>query len=249
VGENQPQATSQAKNWSAPREQSPGGANRSRSRPWNPPPPNYNSQGGNVINRNQSRERDPTYRNQSRERDFRAPYNNQGRSRDPSATRRWTNNDYSQNKAGNHTPAQPTSEDIQSFLVNVMKAMGGAAPGANPGLQTAPREAETRNRSGNNSRGHSDSRQSSRSAERNRNQEKVDDFSLRPWKEFLDQASDKEIINNTVFCYMCGSSGHLALRCPVYTPLEPPLAHRCKRCSLYHSVQHCKTPSTHAKNE
>jgi hypothetical protein len=130
-----------------------------------------------------------------------------------------------------------------------MKAMGGAVPGANLGPQTSPRETESRNRSRNNSRGRSDSRQSSRGAERNRSQEKVDNFPQHPWKEFFDQASDKEIINNTVFCYMCGSFGHLARRCPVYTPSEPPLMHRCKECSLYHSVQQCKNSQTKTKNE
>ena len=129
-----------------------------------------------------------------------------------------------------------------------MQAMGGAALGATPGPKTAPRETETGNRSRNNSRGPGGSRQSSRSAERNRNQEKGENFPPHPMKEFLDQATEKEILNNTVFCYMCGSSGHLARRCPVYTPLEPPLAYRCKRCTLYHSVQNCKTSQTYTKN-
>ena len=68
VGEIQPQANSQAKNGPIPREQSPGGADRSKSRPWDRPSPNYASQGGNFINRKPSRDRDPTYRNQSRDR-------------------------------------------------------------------------------------------------------------------------------------------------------------------------------------
>ena len=131
---------------------------------------------------------------------------------------------------------------------NLMQAMGGAALGATSGPNTAPRGSEIRNRSRSNSRGPVGNRQSSRSVERNRNQEKVENFPSHSMKAFIDQASDNEILHNTHYCYMCGSSGHLASRCPEYTPMVPPLAHRCKRCLLYHSVQHCKTFQTHAKN-
>ena len=40
-----------------------------------------------------------------------------------------------------------------------------------------------------------------------------------PMKAFIDQASEEEILNNQHYCYMCGSSTHLAKQCRVYTAL------------------------------
>ena len=62
-----------------------------------------------------------------------------------------------------------------------------------------------------------------------------------PMKAFIDHASEEEILNNQHYCYMCGSSTHLAKQCRVYTALSPPLAYRCRKCTLYHSVSQCKT--------
>ena len=79
-----------------------------------------------------------------------------------------------------------------------MQAMGGVALNTTPSPKTAHRETETGKRSRNNSRGPGGSRQSSRSADRNRNQEKEEKLPSHPMQEFLDQATEKEILNNTV---------------------------------------------------